>query len=117
MEGPYLLGAGVAILASVSLLFFNPVNPVEPLEPLGCLHHLGEAACQRGHLSHTYSTRTCRLLRNNYHVIRIYFSLNVMTHHTFPFCSLVFVTFHFLNFEKVDYEVQLFELLHWIALE
>ena len=117
MEGPYLLGAGVAILAGGSLLFFNPVKPVDPLKPLGCLHHLGEAACQRGHLSHTYSTRTCRLLRNNYHVIRLYCSLNVMTPHTFPFSSSVFVIFHFLNFEKVDYEVQLFELLHWIALE
>ena len=40
-----------------------------------------------------------------------------MTPHTFPFCSLVFVTFHFLKFVKVDDEVQLVELLHWIALE
>ena len=117
MEGPYLLGVNVAILTGGSLLFFNPVKPVDPLEPLGCLHHLGEAASQRGHLSHTYTSRIYRLLRNNYHGIRLYCSLNVMTPHTFPFCSLVFVTFHFLNFVKVDYEVQLVELLHWIALE
>ena len=117
MAGPHLLGVNVATLTGGSPLFFNPIKPVDPLEPLGCLYHLGEAASQRGHLSHTYTSRISRLLRNNHHGIRIYCNLNVMTPHTFPFCSLVFVTFHFLKFVKIDDEVQLVELLHWIALE